>query len=446
MARLALLTSSRWAWLASALPLLAMAYLIARYRQRKSEASSEELPGESELIAACRVWEQQLAANADTTQSRKLRMLLRQAYGVLDTLYSTYESGGTALLRAQPHPFEHDSDSTASSESFLSATDIDLQHDQPPSGPVTPFPTPAHHPAERNPHPLHRVFTPQHPAAAAAAAAAEDAIEPLALAAPKYAQQQQQHLFEHSQARVRDGEVRCRKIRLAATGCPSESHFLACVASIRAAFRVVLESEADRTWLHATGTAMIARLLQLSGRSPQKFEAAQENILRFVRDALAADSGQSILSELSSRGVAEVSFYDIVLDFTFLDALEDLEDPPSALTTVMRAWVPQAVKQGMLDAAVAVVVATKRKKASANGFMLRYYDVMEEISPVLAWGLLGPASPLATACHRLKESIVAFTADMFRLAPSAATAPELAAAILAEARRHTAEIFATLPT
>lgn len=52
-----------------------------------------------------------------------------------------------------------------------------------------------------------------------------------------------------------------------------------------------------------------------------------------------------IESELKDRGLRALTFYDIVLDFIFLDAFEDLEAPPaSVLAVTQNRWLSNSFK------------------------------------------------------------------------------------------------------
>ncbi|MEQ2188873.1 hypothetical protein GOODEAATRI_019437 [Goodea atripinnis] len=51
----------------------------------------------------------------------------------------------------------------------------------------------------------------------------------------------------------------------------------------------------------------------------------------------------------------------------------------------------------------------------ANGFISHFYAVCEQISPVLAWGFLGPKTSLHDLCFFFKDQVLHFLKDVFDL-------------------------------
>lgn len=62
------------------------------------------------------------------------------------------------------------------------------------------------------------------------------------------------------------------------------------------------------------------------------------------------DSNWTIIQdELSTRGVKEMSFYDIVLDYILMDAFEDLETPPvSVISVIQNRWLSKGFKETVI--------------------------------------------------------------------------------------------------
>eukprot|EP00047_Mylnosiga_fluctuans_P003946 m.231870 g.231870 ORF g.231870 m.231870 type:complete len:427 (+) comp12272_c0_seq1:1291-2571(+) len=377
---------------------------------RKSARRSrpnESVLGLAELTKACELWERELAGARDEERKRRLRKLLWQAYGALDTLYEI--SGRSRGARNMDH--DDGAASACSSDSFMSVSNLEFAHG-------------ADYVQEAQ---SELIGGERIPMTHSPTDITLNLTEELPDIPPIVADERP---YESGLARVRQGEVRCRKIRLSVSGCTSDDDFLACVHGIRHAFHMVLSRVDERTWLRSHGQNLLCKLLARAERPSERFATAFGTILDYVTNSLTADGGASILAELENRKVAALSFYDLVLDFTFLDALEDLENPPAALTTAMNAWVPAVVKQKMLVAAVGVVISAKRGRADPQGFMTKYYDVMEEVSPVIAWGLLGSDERLKQSCTVLKDTILAFTGQLFRLTRQAATLGELADSVL----------------
>jgi hypothetical protein len=112
---------------------------------------------------------------------------------------------------------------------------------------------------------------------------------------------------------------------------------------------------------------------------------------------------------LATRQVTVMNFYDIALDFVLLDAFEDLDDPPSAITAVINnSWLSASFKQTALSTAVWSVLKAKRKMLKfPNGFISRFYSINEHLVPVLAWGFFAKDEELNEACNfmKVKQSI-----------------------------------------
>lgn len=62
------------------------------------------------------------------------------------------------------------------------------------------------------------------------------------------------------------------------------------------------------------------------------------------------DSNWNIIQdELSIRGVKEMTFYDIVMDYILMDAFEDLETPPvSVISVIQNRWLSKGFKETVI--------------------------------------------------------------------------------------------------
>lgn len=123
-----------------------------------------------------------------------------------------------------------------------------------------------------------------------------------------------------------------------------------------------------------------------------------------IRYVSVETNWKQIKDELATREVCSLNFYDIVLDFILLDAFDDLDNPPSAITAVIQnSWLSQSFKETALGTAVWSVLKAKRRLLKyPDGFITRFYAINEYLVPVLAWGFLGTDPELNKACHFLK--------------------------------------------
>ena len=137
-----------------------------------------------------------------------------------------------------------------------------------------------------------------------------------------------------------------------------------------------------------------------------------DEMVRFVMDS---NNLKAIEDELKTREVNCFNFYDVALDFILLDAFEDLESPPSAVTAVIKnKWLSQSFKETALATACWSVLKAKRKYLKyPDGFMSRFYSINEHLAPVLAWGFLGTDEELTKSCNQMKSKLVEYLKCLF---------------------------------
>ncbi|KAM7092569.1 mitoguardin 2 isoform 6-T8 [Molossus nigricans] len=213
--------------------------------------------------------------------------------------------------------------------------------------------------------------------------------------------------YEEALQLVKEGKVLCRTLRTELLGCYSDHDFLAKLHCVRQAFE-----------------------------SPKAFLESYEEMLSY---ALRPETWATTRQELEGRGVVCMSFYDIVLDFILMDAFEDLENPPSSVLAVLRnRWLSDSFKETALATACWSVLKAKRRLLMVpDGFISHFYSVSEHVSPVLAFGFLGPKPQLAEVCAFFKHQIVQYLRDMFDLDNVRYTSvPALADDILQLSRRR----------
>ncbi|KAG9354222.1 hypothetical protein AGOR_G00008870 [Albula goreensis] len=230
----------------------------------------------------------------------------------------------------------------------------------------------------------------------------EDTYQPLKPAA----------LYEEALALVREGNVPCRSLRTELLECYGDEDFLAKLHCVRQAFEVLLFDETHRVFFSETGKQMITGLMSKANKSPKAFLESYEDMLRYTQ---REETWATTKMELEGRGVVCMNFFDIVLDFILMDAFEDLESPPSSVVAVLRnRWLSDSFKETALATACWSVLKAKRRLLMVpDGFISHFYAISEHVSPVLAFGFLGPRQHLSEVCTIFKQQIVQYLKDMF---------------------------------
>ncbi|XP_068270347.1 mitoguardin 2 [Nyctibius grandis] len=220
--------------------------------------------------------------------------------------------------------------------------------------------------------------------------------------------------YEEALQLVKEGKVACRTLRTELLGCYSDQDFLAKLHCIRQAFQELLEDESNQLFFGEVGKKMVIGLMTKAEKNPKAFLESYEEMLHY---ALKQETWPTTQQELEGRGVVCMSFFDIVLDFILMDAFEDLENPPSSVLAVLRnRWLSDSFKETALATACWSVLKAKRRLLMVpDGFISHFYSVSEHVSPVLAFGFLGPKQQLSEVCSFFKHQIVQYLKDMFDL-------------------------------
>ncbi|XP_029301070.1 LOW QUALITY PROTEIN: mitoguardin 2-like [Cottoperca gobio] len=219
-------------------------------------------------------------------------------------------------------------------------------------------------------------------------------------------------LYEEALSLVREGKVPYRSLRTELLECFGDQDFLAKLQCVRQAFQVLLLDETHRTFFMETGKQMIAGLMVKANKSPKAFLESYEDMLLYTK---REETWHVTKMELEGRGVVSMNFFDIVLDFILMDAFEDLESPPSSVVAVLRnRWLSDSFKETALATACWSVLKAKRRLLMVpDGFISHFYAISEHVSPVLAFGFLGPRQHLSEVCTIFKQQIVHYLKDMF---------------------------------
>ncbi|XP_036605431.1 mitoguardin 2 [Trichosurus vulpecula] len=220
--------------------------------------------------------------------------------------------------------------------------------------------------------------------------------------------------YEEALQLVKEGKVPCRTLRTELLGCYSDQDFLAKLHCVRQAFQGILQDESNQLFFGEVGKQMVTGLMTKAEKNPKGFLESYEEMLSY---ALRPETWPTTQLELEGRGVVCMSFFDIVLDFILMDAFEDLENPPSSVLAVLRnRWLSDSFKETALATACWSVLKAKRRLLMVpDGFISHFYSVSEHVSPVLAFGFLGPKPQLAEVCTFFKHQIVYYLKDMFDL-------------------------------
>lgn len=223
-------------------------------------------------------------------------------------------------------------------------------------------------------------------------------------------------------------------------GCYSDQDFLAKLHCVRQAFKELLEDESNQLFFGEVGKQMVIGLMTKAEKNPKAFLESYEEMLHY---ALKPETWPTTQQELEGRGVVCMSFFDIVLDFILMDAFEDLENPPSSVLAVLRnRWLSDSFKETALATACWSVLKAKRRLLMVpDGFISHFYSVSEHVSPVLAFGFLGPKQQLAEVCSFFKHQIVQYLKDMFDLDNVRYTTVQLLAEDILQLSRRRSEIL-----
>ncbi|KAK6481019.1 mitoguardin 2-like [Huso huso] len=219
-------------------------------------------------------------------------------------------------------------------------------------------------------------------------------------------------LYEEALMQVREGQVCCRTLRTELLECYSDQDFLSKLQCVRQAFQLLLQDKSHRLFFTEIGKQMISGLMIKAGKSPKGFLESYEEMLRYTQ---RGETWATTQMELEGRGVVCMNFFDIVLDFILMDAFEDLESPPSSVVAVLRnRWLSDSFKEtALVTACWSVLKAKRRLLMVPDGFISHFYSISEHVSPVLAFGFLGPKQQLCEVCNIFKQQIVHYLKDMF---------------------------------
>ncbi|KAI2807660.1 Mitoguardin [Blomia tropicalis] len=222
------------------------------------------------------------------------------------------------------------------------------------------------------------------------------------------------HFFEIYQEALKNvAEIKSpRTDRTIATGCDNYEDFLAKVSCLRSAFAQLFSRAEIRSRYTKIGEEILRVILDHTLRDSTRCINAYYAFLNFITNE---NNFETIEMELKDRNINSVSFYDIVLDYMIMESFDDLENPPSAVKSVVsNRWLSASFREISLQTAVSAVMRRKRSKLlTQDGFFAHFYTILDDLSPVMAWGFLGTDDNLKFKCYSIKESTTAVINDYF---------------------------------
>ncbi|KAK9885188.1 hypothetical protein WA026_010695 [Henosepilachna vigintioctopunctata] len=218
--------------------------------------------------------------------------------------------------------------------------------------------------------------------------------------------------YQQALKQLENSGIPCRTLRTDVVKCGSDVEYLAKLHCLRLAFQQILRDQRNYLWFVDAGRQILADLLLYAERDPKDFLIGYEEMLKYIQEH---KNWNELEDELRSKGVKALTFYDVVLDYILMDAFEDLESPPSSVTAVVQnRWLSNGFKETALTTAVWSVLKAKRRMLKyPTGFMAHFYTLSEQLSPLLAWGFLGPDELLRDTCVYFKEQVMEFLRDIF---------------------------------
>ena len=209
-----------------------------------------------------------------------------------------------------------------------------------------------------------------------------------------------------------DNIIQPRLDRTLQVNCDSKEEFVAKVHCLRLAFADILQHEENRAYFSEIGRDILDILLSHSGKDTSDCFAHYDSLIGYM---LNPENHESIEKEIAIRGIPCLTFFDVAIDYMILESFDDLDNPPSAVLSVSQnRWLSSGFKELALQTAVSAVLRHKRSKLVVpDGFFAHFYNILETVSPTLAWGFLGTDYDLKFKCNLVRESLLALIRDLF---------------------------------
>ncbi|XP_028610140.1 mitoguardin 1 isoform X3 [Grammomys surdaster] len=166
--------------------------------------------------------------------------------------------------------------------------------------------------------------------------------------------------YEEAMHLVEEGKIYSRVLRTEMLECLGDSDFLAKLHCIRQAFQLILAEADNRSFLAESGRKILSALIVKARKNPKKFQDVFDEMIYFLEKT---DHWDSTEMELAARGVKNLNFYDVVLDFILMDSFEDLENPPTSIQSVVNnRWLNSSFKETAVASSCWSVLKQKRQQ------------------------------------------------------------------------------------
>ncbi|XP_053840813.1 mitoguardin 1 isoform X3 [Vidua macroura] len=167
-------------------------------------------------------------------------------------------------------------------------------------------------------------------------------------------------LYEEAMHLAEEGKIYSRVLRTEMFECLGDSDFLAKLHCIRQAFQIILSETSNRIFLAESGRKILSALIVKARKNPKKFEDVFDEMIHFLEQT---DHWDNTEMELAARGVKNLNFYDVVLDFILMDSFEDLENPPISIQNVVNnRWLNSSFKETAVASSCWSVLKQKRQQ------------------------------------------------------------------------------------
>lgn len=130
----------------------------------------------------------------------------------------------------------------------------------------------------------------------------------------------------------------------------------------------LLQQAKTREEFSTLGCNVMTHFLLMANRDAEPFDSAFRDMMSFIADPM---QWAVMEEELTERGVVRLTFYDIALDFTLLDAFDDLDRLPATIVSVLQnRWLTDRMKESALSAGIWAMIKAKKSmlKVCGEGF------------------------------------------------------------------------------